>query len=304
MREPLPTIAYASGIAAGDTGCKDGPNAIKSSKFIRLLNEGGLALSWDLLCAPSTPTPSTRLDILDEVHRMSTEIAHAVAAALVRQRQFLVIGGDHSSAIGTWSGAKYYLNRKGLRLGLIWVDAHLDAHTPVTTSSHNIHGMPVAALLGAGDKKLTQILLEQPKILPQDIFLVGVRDYESGEHEFIKQQNVRVYYMDEVKQRSLATIFQEILGYLNQHVDAFGLSIDLDALDPRAAPGTGTPVADGIDVQEFLSVIDGFGALPKFLGAELAEYNPHHDIAAQTERLVIDLIFRIFHSGSIACQSY
>lgn len=206
----------------------------------------------------------------------------------------MIIGGDHSCAIGTWKGAARAFGKRGAHgaLGLIWIDAHMDGHTPETTPSGKLHGMPVACLLGHGDRRLTGIGGDAP-LDPRRVCLVGVRSFEPEEAALLRRLGVRVFFMKEVERRGLAAVMKEAVAVARGDGGRYGVSLDLDALDPRDAPGVGTPVAGGIraaDLRRALSAIAGDDALAAL---EIVEYNPHQDRRGATARLVGDAILAI-----------
>jgi arginase len=209
---------------------------------------------------------------------------------LVKQNNFFcVVAGDHSSAIGTWSGVYDAIHQQG-DLGLIWIDAHMDAHTPETSPSGNIHGMPLACLLGYGYKNLISILQNAPKLKPENICLIGVRSFEEGEENLLKNLGVKVYFMDEVQSRGFKSVMQEATHHVKKNTAKFGVTIDIDAIDPIEAPGVDVPEPNGIRINELR---EGFQEIindKKLLGVEIVEFDPHLDINQQTEKLVVSLI--------------
>lgn len=278
-------IGVASGVAAGVSGCSEGPSVFKHSLHIqRRLLEENIQLEWLGILVPSKK--SSKLEIVAAINEVLGEKTHALVS---ENKPFLVVGGDHSCAVGTWSGAASALKSKG-ELGLLYIDAHLDAHTPQTTASGNIHGMPVAALLGYGDKKLTHVFGFSPKIKPENICLVGVRSFESEEKALIERLGVRVYYMEEVKSRGLRTIFQECLQKITQQTVAFGVSLDMDAIDPNDAPATGAPAPHGIAGDELCDALQVLKPYPQCVGIEIAEFDPVRDQNEKTQKLIGELL--------------
>jgi arginase len=201
----------------------------------------------------------------------------------------IVVGGDHSCAIGTWSGVYSALKNAGKSFGLIWFDAHMDAHTPATSQTGNIHGMPVATLLGHGFSELTSILDSNPKLKPEDIVLFGIRCYESGEAELLKLLGVKIYYIDEVNRLGLVNLFTKEWQRLSAKFDYVGLSIDLDGFDPIFAPGVSTPVPGGMDFNHFLDCLDGIDT-NKLCGVEITEGNPQLDSSGKTIQCIADIL--------------
>ena len=275
-------IGFASGIAANNPGCGKGPLHMQNSTCLQTLN-----ISWqDLLQVREN---KQGLDALPAIADIDTRLAEHISSLVQKQQAFAVIGGDHSSAVGTWSGVYSAIQSKG-ELGLIWIDAHMDSHTPETTPSGNIHGMPLAALLGYGPQALCYILEKKPKIKPQNVCLIGVRSYESGEYELLKRLGVRIFFMDEIKQQGMEKVMQNAITLATQNTAGFGLSIDLDAMDPEDAPGVGCPESDGIKAAEFCKSLRQLRKQPSLLGLEIAEFNPNLDQQQKTEHLICEIL--------------
>ncbi|MCL4122141.1 UNVERIFIED_CONTAM: hypothetical protein GTU68_014212 [Idotea baltica] len=186
----------------------------------------------------------------------------------------LVLGGDHSCAMATWSGVHNYLKKQNNELGLIWIDAHLDSHRPETSDTGNIHGMPVAHLLGYGHDELKKILNDEPKLKPENIVFFGIRSYEAPEKELLDSLGVKIYYQEDLNTKNFEKIFLEEFARLEKITNGnVGISFDLDGLDPTNLDAVGTPVEDGIDPIVFYNTIRqiNFDSLVCF---EIAEYNP------------------------------
>lgn len=215
-----------------------------------------------------------------EVQTMSryfTRVAKRISDVLSEGRFPLVLGGDHSCAIGTWSGVYNYLNNQSKELGLIWVDAHMDSHRPDTSDTGNIHGMPVAHLLGYGYDELKSILSSNPKLKPENIVFFGIRSYEKPEREFLEKLGVKVYYQTDLTDKNFEQLFLQEFARLEKVTDGnVGISFDLDGLDPTNLDAVGTPVENGIDPQIFYNTIEkiNYSSLVCF---EIAEYNPMID---------------------------
>jgi arginase len=203
-------IGVACGSGARDHGCEDGPAMLHALGFLRELEDTDGRLRWD----QTIRAPAAESDALQAVASIAGTLARSVARTLSEGDFPLVIGGDHSCAIGTWSGVHANLADAG-RLGLVWIDAHMDSHTFKTSPSQAIHGMPLACLLGYGDAKLTQVMSDHPKVLPQNVCLIGVRSFESGEAALLRTLGVRIYFMDEVKKRGLREVFREAVAHVS-----------------------------------------------------------------------------------------
>jgi arginase len=278
-------LGYASGIAGAEAGSADGPLVMQKSPELKRLTEQGITIQWPAI----VKTPSKQVSKLELVKQQCLELAQAVTPLVEKKQFFTVIGGDHTSAIGTWSGASAATRKQGA-LGLIWIDAHMDSHTPETTQSGNLHGMPLACLLGHGEHSLVNLLDHSPKLKPEHVCLIGIRSYEAAEANLLNQLNVRIFYMDEVQQRGLSVIMAEAIQYVTKNTVAYGVSIDIDSMDPKDAPGTGVAEPNGIRANDLYHALQLIAGDPRFIGAEVVEFDPHHDSLQQTEKLIIQLI--------------
>jgi arginase len=196
-----------------------------------------------------------------------------------------VIGGDHSCAGGTWTGVARTVPGA---LGLIWVDAHMDSHTPATSHSGRLHGMPLAWLLGQDDDPLYG--LGAGVLKPQHVCLVGVRSYEPEEDERLRGLGVRVVFMDEVRARGIDAVLDEALDIATAGTSGFGVSIDLDVITPEEAPNVGTPVAGGVSSAELARALEQIAGRPALAAIELVEYSPRLDRDGLTGRVALDLL--------------
>jgi arginase len=258
------------------------------------LAERGLAARWrDTIGSGLAPEQGTALDA---VKRLCTKLATRIERSVAQRRKFVVFGGDHSCAIGTWSGAHNGLPVDA-RLGLIWFDAHMDAHTPATTPSGRLHGMPLACLLGHGPEELTRIARRGPALLPHNLCLIGVRSYEDGEQALLSRLGVRVIMMDEVRKHGLKAVAGEALAIARRGTEGFGISVDLDVLDPDEAPGVGSRVAGGLTGAELATALKLVHEAPDLLGIEIAEYNPLLDRAFKTEDQLRHLLAAALTNG-------
>lgn len=288
MAKHIQLIGYASGNGAGNKGCSMGPVNLQDSEY---LESSSLTYEW----APMlyNRMEGKKLEAMPGIIELSQRLAHITENLTTRNTSFAVIGGDHTSAIGTWSGASSALEDKGA-LGLIWIDAHMDSHTPATTPSQNIHGMPLAVLLGEGEHDLTHLLNKAPKLSPSDICLVGVRSFEPEEEALLERLNVRIFYMDEVKERGLDVVMQDALELVSKNTAGFGISLDLDGIDPLEAPGVGSPVNDGLKASELLRTFKGLANNKHFIGIDITEFNPHLDQDNKTEKIIVSVLQNIF----------
>lgn len=235
---------------------------------------------------------TTGKEALANIADVTNRLAMHCKASIENKAQVLVLGGDHTQAIGTWSGVQAGLKKP---LGLIWIDAHMDAHDPETTPSQNIHGMPVAVLLGDGPAELTHIMHDKPKIQPNHLILIGVRSFEPEEHQRLIDQGVRIYFMDEIKEKGISTVLKEAHDTLNKTVDHIGISLDLDVMDPIKSPGVSVPEPDGLDPD---ALIQGLTEIvkdnPHICALELTEFNPILDQENKTQHIVKKLLDALY----------
>jgi arginase len=230
------------------------------------------------------PEPSERRR-QHAVSKLCGLLAAAVANAIRQGRLPCVIGGDHSCAGGTWTGVARTLRGE---LGLVWVDAHMDSHTPGTSHTGRLHGMPLAWLLGQDDDPLYG--LAAGVVDPRRVALVGVRSFEPEEATRLDRLGVRVFHMEEVRARGLDAVFADALAIATTGTEGFGISVDLDVVSPEEAPGVGTPVPQGISGAQLTRALGGIGGRPDLLGVELVEYLPRLDPDGRSARVAIDAL--------------
>ncbi len=233
----------------------------------------------------------TNLKNLKEVVQATSELANRVAE-VVRKGNFpLVLGGDHSIAIGTIAG----LVPKYTNLGVIWYDAHVDMNTAETSPSGNIHGMPLAVLMGLGHERLVNIFRDGPKVKPENIVIIGARSVDPGERELIKEKGIKVFTMHEIDRDGMTTVMKQAIAYLKaRNVDGVHLSLDLDGLDPLYTPGVGTPVAGGITYRESHLAMEMLEDSGIITSAEFVEVNPILDEKNKTADVAVALMGSLF----------
>ncbi len=278
MTRTVELIGAAVGEGAPDHRTRRGPTALRAWGLGRRLATRGRAVHWGPM-VQSDPSLLAQ-GALAVIAEFAPRLAEAVTRSAAGGRLPLVVGGDHSCAVGTWSALAAWLRHQHgpqARLGLVWVDAHLDAHTLQTSESAMPHGMPLAALLGHGEPALTVVNGQSARLLPDDLVLIGPRSWEAGEAALLRQLGVRVIDGAQVQARGLAACLHEAVGIVSARTAGWGLSFDLDALDPREAPGIGSPVAGGLTLSDAAVALHGLATDPRFVGAELVEYNPSLD---------------------------
>ncbi|WP_026692928.1 arginase [Peribacillus kribbensis] len=234
--------------------------------------------------------PNERLKNLKLVAEGNEALAEKVDQIIENGKFPLVLGGDHSIAIGTLAGvAKHYQN-----LGVIWYDAHGDLNTEETSPSGNIHGTPLAASLGFGNPVLTNLHGYSPKVKPENVVVIGARALDEGEKELIKEQGIKVYTMHEIDRMGMAGVMEEAIQYLKSKTDGVHLSLDLDGLDPIDAPGVGTPVMGGITYRESHLAMEMLAESEIITSAEFVEVNPILDERNRTAKVAVALMGSLF----------
>ena len=244
-----------------------------------------LQLQWHMVYPESHGSKEEKLSGLNQ------SISRFTQYFTEQNQTFLVIGGDHSCALGTWGGVLNGLEQPG-KFGLIWLDAHMDAHTFATSPSGNIHGMPLAALLGRADKKLAAMYPGSSFIKPENLILIGVRSYENEEYALLKQAEVEIVFADRIN--GLAQELIQAINKLSLTCQAIGISIDLDFIDPEDAPGVETPAQGGIKAAELIEALLLINRHPKVCGLEISEFNPEKDSGNKTLHLMKDIIEAFF----------
>lgn len=228
-----------------------------------------------------------RLPYLDEIAAVAERIRAAVGEGLARGCTPLVLGGDHSISIGSVAAVAQHRHALGERIGVIWVDAHADMNRPHTSPSGNIHGMPLAVLLGYGDPRLTN---PTPPVRPENVSVLGARQLDPGEKRLIRRLGVRVFTMTEIDEMGIGACMDEAVERATADTVGFHLSLDLDALDPLLAPGVGTPVNGGLTYREGHLVCEKAARCGGLLSLEVVELNPVLDDRNHTAQLAVGLV--------------
>lgn len=280
-------------LGASRRGVDMGPSALRIAQLATALERLGCVVEdMGNLVVPQAelverPGGGTQLEAITAVCR---DLA-AYTANVIRSGAFpVVLGGDHSLAAGSVAGAATALAERGERLGVVWLDAHGDINTPETSLSGNVHGMPVAHLLGLGDPALAAMATPAPALLPQHIVYVGLRDVDSAEREQIRALGIRAYTMRDVDERGLTTVLREAIAHASTGTGGLYLSCDADWIDPSEAPGVGTPVPGGATYREAHLAMELLADSGRLVGMDLVEINPVLDRENRTAELAVELI--------------
>ncbi len=231
---------------------------------------------------------------LPEVADVCRETYRLVAEGLESECVPLVLGGDHSLSMGSVAAVADHYRRRDRPIGLIWVDAHTDMNTPETSPSGNVHGMPLAVLLGEGPEGLMSVSGDAPAVSPEHVSVIGARQIDDRERDLVRATGVRVFTMNEVDERGVASCMSEALARATSGTAGFHLSFDLDAIDPMMAPGVGTPVQGGLTYREAHLVAEKAWSCGAMLSFEMVELNPVLDDRGRTAALGVELIASAF----------
>jgi arginase len=232
---------------------------------------------------------------VNEIRETCCTAADMVVESLEEGMTPVVIGGDHSVAAGTVSGVAEFYRRQNQKIGLIWIDAHSDINTPETSPSGNVHGMPLAALLGLEPEALANIYGFSPKVDPENVVLIGIRDVDATERENIKRAGItHVYTMRDIDERGMRTVIEESLRAAGRGTAGYHISLDMDWIDPEDAPGVGTPVRGGATYREAHLAMEIIADHGRMLSFEIVEVNPVIDERNRTADLAVELISSAF----------
>ncbi|WP_440683747.1 arginase [Cysteiniphilum halobium] len=281
-------IGASVGNCAGIVGCEQAPDRVKTKLQLEQLWQKTVYFEGS----------QRRLLALNALNTFSTELAQVTKNVIEQGDKFITIGGDHSCAVGTWSGVHAATGE----FGLIWIDAHMDAHTTESSHSGNLHGMPVAALMGYGDDKMTKILSDNPKLKPENVVLIGIRSFEEPEQAILKSLGVQVFMMEDVHALGFKHCFDSAMKHFKSKEIPFGISFDLDGLDPQYLDALGTPVEDGVSLPDVLA---SFKDMPKeqLIGLEITEYNPTLDHNDKGIEVMANIIAAITENDSFLSEN-
>jgi arginase len=282
------------GYGAGTQGVDAAPAALRAANIVSRI----AALGWQVsdagdvpICLPSHPAQeSDNPKYLPEMVRSSQAMIEHVQAILAAGALPVMLGGDHSVAIGTQSGVATHFHERGESLGLIWFDAHADMNTPHTSPSGNMHGMPLAILLGYGESECVNLSGFAPKFDPRLCVHIGARDIDQGERALIHQLGMRFFTMRDIDERGMRACMDEALAIVSQASAGYSVTFDIDVVDPFDAPGSGTLVRGGLTYREAHLALEKIADNGKMRALELVELNPSLDVNQLTTELSVELL--------------
>ena len=300
VKKQITLIGAASGWGASNPATEDGAGFLFENNLHKTLQKAGINAEWGEIVQAVASYKFFSIGKRDNKEPLIFDAAKKLSERIIKEikkDEFTVtLGGDHSCAVGTWSGASHALKAEG-EFGLIWLDAHMDAHTSVTADEGkwggNYHGRPLAWLLGEGEGGLPKLCSNKAKIDPDNVTLIGIRSYEPGEKALLEKLGVRIFYIEEVEEIGFKACFKEALKRAQKGTKGFGMTIDIDGFDPKDAPGTGTAEKNGLRAKEVIPALKNLIENDNFKALEIAEFDPNNDVDNKTLHLIEDLLTSI-----------
>jgi arginase len=240
--------------------------------------------------AEAAPEGHPRAKYLPQIAATCQRLALLVVETLSGGGVPVVLGGDHSVAVGTVSGVSHFFHEREQSVGLIWLDAHADMNTPESSPSGNVHGMPLACIVGHGPAELTDLFGYKPKIAPRNVVIVGLRDVDQREKSNVMEYGVNAFTMREIDERGMRSVMDEAVRLATDGAAGFHLSLDMDFVDPKDAPGVGTPVRGGVTYREAHLAMEMIGDSRRMVSMEVVEVNPVIDEINRTADLAVELV--------------
>ncbi|MEM7084174.1 MAG: arginase [Pseudomonadota bacterium] len=298
MRKPIQIIGVPLDLGASRRGTDAGPSAVRIAGLGQSLRQ----LGYDVLVEEDIPVPAmetrapenTSARFKHEILAVCTTLAATVKDTLDTGKTPLVIGGDHSIAMGTVSGVSAHFADAGDDIGLIWFDAHGDMNIPASSPSGNVHGMPLAHLLGRGDKDLSTILDRHPAIKPENVVLIGIRDIDDGERAIIRDSGITTFTMRDIDDLGMREVCARSIEVVTSGTAGFHVSFDVDGCDPSVIPGSGTLVPGGVSFREAHQLLEYCAESGRMTSLEVVELNPFLDQANVSAERAVMLIQSAF----------
>jgi arginase len=292
--KPVHIINVPLDLGASRRGTDAGPSAFRIAGLSRAVEKLGYSLTSETdIPVPSMETrqaKDAKARFKDEILTVCESLAEATRDSMQRGEFPLVIGGDHSIAMGTVSGMAAHYRQSDKDLGLIWFDAHGDMNLPDSSPSGNIHGMPLSHLLGHGDSDLASILDMHPAVKPEHVVLIGIRDIDRVEREFIRESGVTAFTMRDIDEQGMSEVASQALEIVNDGTAGFHISFDLDGCDPEVIPGSGTLVPGGVSYREAHLLLEICAEDGRLTSMEVVELNPFIDQANVSAERAVTLI--------------
>ncbi len=294
MAQKIRIIGVPMDLGASRRGVDMGPSALRVAGLQARIKQLGLQVEDIGNISVKQPEEMSygekRAKYLAEIADACKDLATIVEKTLDESMMPVVLGGDHSIAAGSLSGVAGHFKKKEKKIGLIWLDAHGDINTPESSPSGNVHGMPLAAAMGYGAAELVELQGFKPKVEPQNISLVGIRDLDSQEKKLAKKSGVHVFTMRDIDERGMREVMSDALKYAMDDTDGISVSLDMDFVDPSDAPGVGTPVRGGVTYREAHLAMEMLADTEAMVSLEVVEINPVIDEHNRTALLGVELV--------------
>jgi arginase len=293
MAQKIRIIGVPMDLGASRRGVDMGPSAVRVAGLQARIKQLGHTVEDIGNISVKQPEEMSfgekRAKYLAEITDACQDLGTAVQKSLEDGFLPLVLGGDHSIAAGSVSGVAAHFRKNKKQIGCLWLDAHSDMNTPETSPSGNVHGMPLSALMGYGMPELHDLFGFHPKVEPQNVALVGVRDLDPHEKKFIKKLGVKAFTMREIDERGMREVMSDAIKYAMDDTDGIAVSLDMDFVDPSDAPGVGTPVRGGVTYREAHLAMEMITDSDAMMSMEIVEINPVIDEHNRTALLAVEL---------------
>ena len=294
MAQKVRIIGVPMDLGQSRRGVDMGPSALRGAGLQASIKKLGLQVedigNLSVKQPEEMPVGEKRAKYMQEIAETCGDIAAAVEKGLSEGFLPLVLGGDHSIAAGVAAGVADYFRKDKKQIGYLWLDAHGDMNTPDSSPSGNVHGMPLAAVMGYGAPELVELLGFKPKVEPRNISLVGVRELDTQEKKLVKKSGVHVFTMRDIDERGMRDVMSEALKYVMDETDGIAVSLDMDFVDPSDAPGVGTPVRGGVTYREAHLAMEMIADTESMVSLEVVEINPILDEHNRTALLGVELV--------------
>jgi arginase len=294
MPQKIRIIGVPMDLGQSRRGVDMGPSALRVAGLLVRLKQLGHQVedsgNVSVRQAEEQPYGEKRAKYLNEIAETCRGLAEMVERTLQEGFTPLVLGGDHSIAVGSMSGVASHFRKQSKRIGYLWLDAHGDMNTPESSPSGNVHGMPLASIMGYGAPELVELLDFKPKVEPRNVALVGVRDLDAKERKLVKESGVHVFTMRDIDERGMREVMSEALKFANDEADGVAVSLDMDFVDPSDAPGVGTPVRGGVTYREAHLAMEMIADSEAMVSLEVVEINPVIDLHNKTALLGVEMI--------------
>ena len=275
-------------------GVDMGPSALRGAGLQTSIKKLGLQVedigNLSVKQPEEMPIGEKRAKYMQEIAETCGDVAAAAEKALSEGFLPLVLGGDHSIAAGVAAGVANYFRKEKKQIGYLWLDAHGDMNTPESSPSGNVHGMPLAAIMGYGAPELVDLLGFKPKAEPGNIVIVGARDLDAQERKIVKKSGIHVFTMRDIDERGMREVMSDALKYAMDDTAGIAVSLDMDFVDPSDAPGVGTPVRGGVTYREAHLAMEMIADTESMVSLEVVEINPILDEHNRTALLGVELV--------------